>query len=102
MKRRRIRWARQASLDLELAHAYLEERNPEAACRFAAKILRAVEDLEQLPEMGVVSRDLKPPGRYRHVVCDHHRIIYRLDTEVIWILRIWDTRRNPEDLKVDS
>jgi plasmid stabilization system protein ParE len=97
---RRIRWAHRAGLDLDSAHAFLAERNPDAARRFAAKILGAVRDLERLPEMGVVSRDLAPAGRYRHVVCGHHRIIYRIESEVIWIVRIWDTRRNPEDLEV--
>lgn len=48
--------------------------------------------------MGPVARDLTPYGRYRHWVSGHHRIIYRIDSETIWILRVWDARRNPDDL----
>jgi len=53
-----IRWSRLASQDLESAHAYLEERNPEAARRFAIEILRAVENLERHPELGAIASDL--------------------------------------------
>jgi plasmid stabilization system protein ParE len=94
-----IRWARSAVRDLESAHAYLEERSPEAARRFAAEILRAVESIAQHPEIGAVAADLDPPGKYRHVVCGRHRVIYRIEPELLWILRIWDARRNPEELR---
>jgi plasmid stabilization system protein ParE len=93
-----IRWSRLADLDLESAYAFLAERNPEAARRFAADVLEAVTRLRDYPEMGNIARDLSPRGRYRHWVCGHHRIIYRADSETIWILRVWDARRNPDDL----
>ena len=94
----RLRWSRLADLDLQAAHAFLFERNPDAARRFAASILDAAERLRDHPEMGPVARDLTPYGRYRHWVSGHHRIIYRIDSETIWILRVWDARRNPDDL----
>lgn len=94
----RLRWSRLADLDLQAAHAFLFEKNPDAARRFAAGILEAVEGLRDHPEMGAVARDLAPLGRYRHWVSGHHRIIYRTEPEVIWILRVWDARRNPEEL----
>lgn len=101
MKSKTVRWSRLAYLDLEEAHGYLEGENPGAARRFAAAILRAVENLERFPQMGTVARDLRPAGTYRHVVCGHHRIIYRIDGEVLRILRVWDTRRDPEDLRAE-
>lgn len=55
--------------------------------------------IERHPEIGAVASDLLPLARYRHVVCDHYRIIYRIGDQVIWILRVWDARRNPEDLR---
>jgi plasmid stabilization system protein ParE len=101
VKSKAVRWSRLAYLDLESAHGYLEGENPSAARRFAAAILRAIENLERHPQMGAVARDLQPVGTYRHVVCGHHRIIYRIDGEVLHILRVWDTRRNPEDLRAE-
>jgi plasmid stabilization system protein ParE len=93
-----IRWSRLADLDLQSAHSYLLGRSPQAARRWAAEILDAVESLRTHPALGVVARDLSPIGRYRHLIVTNHRIIYRLDDEVIWILRIWDTRQNPAAL----
>jgi plasmid stabilization system protein ParE len=93
-----IRWTRQAELDLRSACTFLHERNPEAAQRFGTEIQQAVERIHQYPEIGPVALDLVPRGRYRHVSWKRHRIIYRIEPEVIWILRVWDSRRNPADL----
>jgi toxin ParE1/3/4 len=94
-----IRWSRLADLDLQSAHTYLEERNPSAAQRFAAEILEALKHIQAHPEAGAVATDLLPRGRYRHWICGHYRIIFRIEEDRIWILRIWDSRRNPQDLK---
>ena len=99
MSPKRLRWSRLADLDLQAAHSYLQERSPSAARRFAAEILQAVDRIREYPEIGGVARDLSPLGRYRHWVCGRYRIIYLLDDEILWILRVWDARRDPEDLR---
>lgn len=95
----KLRWQDAAVSDLEAAHAYLSERNPEAARQFAVTMLEAAEQLLEYPEMGPVADDLYPPGRYRSLVRGHHRLIYRIGSEVIWLLRVWDTRRDPHTLE---
>ena len=59
---RQLRWQHAAVRDLEETHAYLAERNPEAARRFAAAILEAAEQLLEFPEIGPIAEDLNPPG----------------------------------------
>jgi plasmid stabilization system protein ParE len=98
-RKRPVRWSRLADLDLQSAYTYLEERSPSAARRFASEILQALEHIQEHPEAGAIAADLLPRGRYRHWVCGRHRIIYRLEGNLIWLLRIWDSRRNPQDLK---
>jgi plasmid stabilization system protein ParE len=98
-RRRSIRWSRLADLDLQAAHAFLEKRNPSAAQRFAREILEALAHIEAHPEAGAVAADLLPRGMYRHWICGHYRLIFRMDEDWIWLLRIWDSRRNPEDLR---
>lgn len=93
---KKLRWSRLADLDLQSAHDFLAELNPQAAQRLAADILRALELLQRHPEGGAIAADLRDRGPYRHWPVGRHRIIYRVDGELIWILRIWDTRRNPE------
>ena len=94
----KVAWSRLADLDLESAHAFLAERSPEAARQFAADILDAVGRIQRHSEIGPVATDLLPEGRYRHVVCGRHRIIYRVAEGAVVILRVWDARRSPEDL----
>jgi plasmid stabilization system protein ParE len=96
-----IRWSRLADLDLQSAYTYLEERNPSAAQRLAAEILEALEHIQAHPEAGAVAPDLLPRGRYRHWICGRYRIIFRTEDGRILILRIWDSRRNPQDLKTE-
>jgi plasmid stabilization system protein ParE len=100
--RRRVRWSRVADRDLEQAYAYLLERDPPAARRFAAAIFAAVDRLVAHPELGRVARDLEPVGRYRHILSGRYRVIYRVDDEALVILRVWDTRRDPARLRVDE
>jgi plasmid stabilization system protein ParE len=98
-RKRPIRWSRLADLDLQAAYTYLSERNPSAARRLAADILQALEHIKAHPEAGSVALDLFPHGRYRHWICGNYRIIFRIDDDWIRLLRIWDSRRNPADLK---
>ena len=98
-RKRSIRWSRLADLDLHSAHAYLEERSPSAARRLAEDILQALEHIQDHPEAGAVATDLLPRGRYRHWICGRYRIIFRIEEDRIWILRIWDSRRDPDALK---
>ncbi len=90
-----LRWNTAAVDDLEAAHKYLLERNPEAACRFAESILDAAERLVAHPEIGPIAEDLRPAGRYRSWISGRYRLVYRVDAEVVWLLRVWDTRRDP-------
>ncbi len=98
---RKLRWQDAAVRDLEETHAYLSRHNPEAARRFAATILEAAEHLLIHPELGPIAHDLLPPERYRSLTRGHHRLIYRIDREVIWLLGVWDTRRDPRILKLE-
>ncbi len=96
---RKLRWQDAAVRDLEETHAYLSEHDPEAGRRFAVTILEAAEQLLIHPELGPIAHDLRPRDRYRSLTRGHHRLIYRIDREVIWLLRVWDSRRDPRTLK---
>ncbi len=96
---RKLRWQDAAVRDLENTHAYLSRHDPEAARRFAAAILEAAEQLLIYPELGPIAHDLRPADRYRSLTRGHHRLIYRTESDVIWLLRIWDSRQDPKTLK---
>ncbi len=39
------------------------------------------------------------PYEYRRLVADDHKIIYRIDGDTVWIVDVWDCRRNPSTLR---
>lgn len=94
----KVVWSRLADLDLDSAHSYLRERGHEAARRLAANILDGIDQLRRHPQSGPVANDLFPEGRYRHLPVGRYRIIYRIADGAILVLRVWDTRRDPERL----
>jgi plasmid stabilization system protein ParE len=94
----KICWTSVARTDLREVRARLREQSPNATIRFAQSIRDAVRLLEDFPFLGAVALDLEPVGRYRHVIKGWHRIIYRVDAGTVYILRVWDHRRNPDDL----
>jgi toxin ParE1/3/4 len=93
-----VRWTRSAVRDLTNAREYLHLRDAKAARAFARGIRAAVDRTGRHPDSGPVADDLEPAGEYRHVVVPPYRVIYMLDDDLVVILRVWDSRRDPSAL----
>lgn len=94
------RWSPSAERDLGRIFDYLLERSPRAAEAAVVRIIGTVDLLETQPEMGAAAEDLEPAGWFRHFAIPPYRVIYRVLPSELWVVRIWDTRRNPADLRV--
>jgi toxin ParE1/3/4 len=90
-----IRWTEKAVRDLDEAVDYVADHDPDAAVRMLSLVFRCVERLVENPEMGQEVTDLQPSGRFRHIVKGKFRIIYEVVDETIFVMRVWDARRNP-------
>jgi len=99
-KKPEIRWSPAADRDLGHAHEYLKKRNPLAARRLMRSLANALDRLEEFPEIGAVATQLQPEGVYRQVVLGPYLLVYRVAEGVVWILRFWDSRRDPEALTI--
>lgn len=64
------------------------------------RILRAVGLVTKQPEIGRVAEDIEPSGQFRSVVAAPYRVIYRFGEDEVYVLRVWDTRRDPASLQV--
>ena len=60
-----------------------------------AKVLARVGTLARHPEMGKVSVEME--REYRELIVDKYRIFYRIEGEQVWIVRVWDSRRDPDE-----
>ena len=101
-KKPEVRWSPSADRDLGHAHEYLKRRNPLAAQRLMKSLAAAVDRLEQFPDIGAVATQLQPEGMYRQVVLRPYMLVYRVVDGEIWILRFWDSRRDPEGLMISE
>ena len=97
---REIVWSPSAVRDVREIHRVFKSRDVPAASALVAAIRTGVEQLRSFPESGPVAQDIPPVGRYRHLLVRRYRIIYRIEGHTIRILRCWDPRRNPAELRV--
>ena len=87
----RVRWLKQAGVDLESAEEFIAKDNPSAAARIVLKIIRAVALLEHHPGIG---RSGRIPGTKELVVSETPYIVpYRIKGDIIQVLRVYHTSR---------
>jgi len=92
-RRRRISFAVSAVEDLEAIRAwYAEQRVPEVGERLTGEVLAQIEQLADFPERGrvVPEFDLE---HLREVIHPPFRIVYRLDSERVRVVRVWRSER---------
>lgn len=104
MTRRRLPafWSARADADLDETYSYLHKESPAAAADLAAALLDSLENLEEFPEMGERVPERIAGRDYRSLRCRHYRIYYRVEEERLVVIRLWDTRRNPNRLALDE
>ena len=97
----RIIWSQQALNDIADIHNYIAYESSSAASKLIGKILNIVENLKFFPLMGQIEPNLQDLGKeYRYLLCSNCKIIYREENHTIFIITIFDCRRDP--LKISS
>ncbi len=103
MSRRRIVWAKVARRDLYVLVDYLAERSPRAALGVLNRIEAAAGQLVTLAARGRVVPELARLHirDYRELVIAPYRLVYRSAGNRVFILGVFDSRRNLEDVLLD-
>ena len=87
----RVRWLRQALLDLDEIETYIVEDSPTVAVDVVVKIIKAVSLLREQQGIGRTGR---VPGTKELVVPSLPYIVpYRVKDEVVQVLRVYHTSR---------
>ncbi len=93
-------WAPSADRDLGRIQGFLQPRSPAAFRGLARRLLAATNRLALFPESGLADPAVSTDGRYRYVVVSPYRLYYSAEEGTARILRVWDSRRSPEEFRV--
>ncbi len=101
----KVEFSRISLIDLEAIVEYYFELNKKTAARYYKGILGKIRKLNSFPQIGRIVPEFEEEfySKYRELIYENFRIIYRLDSNRVFILRILDARRLLEyDLITDA
>jgi len=88
-----IEFAESALCDLEDILAwYAEQQVPEVGDRLVREVVAKIEQLTEHPESGRIVPEFGIKT-IRELIHPPFRIVYRMDTSKIWIIRVWRSER---------
>ena len=98
MAKRKLIWSQNAKIKLFEILDYFNDRNKSKnySRKLYRKITKGVSILNKFPETGIKS-DFES---IRGLIIDNYILFYELTDEFIIIHTIWDSRQNPNDLKI--
>ncbi len=88
----RIEWFTRAKDDLIDIYNYISKDSMYYAIKTVNEIIEKTEMLYRFPYMGKIVTDF-PHSQYRELIYKSYRIIYEVDSQVIYIIRIWHSAR---------
>jgi len=91
-------WSAVAERDLDAIYEYLRVRTRTGTRTVVEGILTAVERLEEMPGMGERAEWIEPEGDLRQFPWRNYIVFYRATDRGLVVLRVWDSRRDPETL----
>jgi len=93
-------WAAVAEKDLLGIVDFIAEEDPEMALNILNKIKVRTSTLDHYPMRGRSVPELLQHGmsRYREIVVNPWRVIYRIEEKKVYVVSVIDSRRNVEDI----
>jgi plasmid stabilization system protein ParE len=84
-----VRYSREAVGDLRRLREFIEVKNPRAAQKAAATILKGIAQLKELPMLGNKVERAPNPEAVRDLVIGNYLARYLVHETEIYVLRIW-------------
>ena len=96
----KVSWAIIAESDLISIILYIAEESPTNALNILNKIKEKASSLKQFPESGRIVPELQDQGinLYREIIVSPWRIVYRISGKEVYVLTVFDSRQNAEDV----
>ena len=98
MAKRKIIWSHRARIALYSILKYYAERNKSKSysARLYQKINQNIRILKKYPDIGICTESKNVRG----LITGHYIIYYEITYTAIIIHTIWDSRQNPDNLKI--
>ncbi len=96
-------WSERAYSTLRKIHDFIEESSEKGAKKVVKDLIKHTQTLENLPRRNPIEPSLaEAPVEYRFLTKWNYKIIYTIleDDQIVLIILIFDTRRDPEKLKI--
>ena len=96
----KVQWTESAKDDLLSIVAYIKEDSASMAREIYQKIKKEAHSSNLFPLRGRVVPELQKEGitMYRELISSVWRIIYKVDNDTVYIMAIFDSRQNVEEL----
>ncbi len=100
MKQFEVIWTKNAQFDLVSIIEYIKIDNVNIAKKIFFEIKKECENLYYFPQKKRVVPELQQIGilKYREIIHERWRIIFKIDNTKVYILLVVDSRRNLEDI----
>lgn len=99
----RVLWTETATRDLENLISYIAREAPINAGRVLGQLQSKAESLTRVPERGRLVPELLRHGLaiWRELIVAPYRIIYRIEGHTVYVLAVFDARRDLEDVLLE-
>jgi plasmid stabilization system protein ParE len=99
-KKYEVLWSNVAEKDLIGIIEYITVDNPANGLKVFRKIKQKASNLYSFPERGRLIPELRDQGisQYRELVIPPWRMIYRIAEKAVYMLSVFDSRQNIEDI----
>ena len=103
MADRRVLWTDAAKADLNEIADFIAAESPVRALDVIERLERRCSTLERLPERGRLVPELRSVDIliYRELIVEPWRIVYRHDTESVYVMAVLDGRRSLSGLLLE-
>lgn len=100
MKQFEVIWTKNAQFDLESIIEYIKIDSVDIAKKIFFEIKKECEDLHYFPQKKRVVPELQQIGisKYREIIHERWRIVFKIDNTKVYVLLVVDSRRNLEDI----
>jgi len=97
----KVLWTKSALASLYDIYKYYNENvSITIACKIRDSILAVPRQLEKHYFIGQIEESLKEMEEgHRYIIKDNYKIIYKIQTNTIYITYVFDTRQDPDKIK---